>query len=70
MGIVWMCGALNFQKWKCLRNDKKTGDLEAPYAASEVVSVLVGELHEGECLRKTGGCWKVKTRCHGCRLPP
>ena len=31
----------------------RTVDLHAPYAASEVVAVLVGELQKWECLRKT-----------------
>jgi hypothetical protein len=52
---------LNFQKWECLRNDKcRRGTATPPYATSEVVAVLVGELYEWECLRKTTLCWKVK----------
>jgi hypothetical protein len=38
----------------------RTIDLHAPYAESEVVAVLVGELYEWECLRKTGRGWKVE----------
>ena len=48
---LWMCGAvlvIEHRKCECLRNDKvKCG---SPYAASEVVALLVGELHKWECL--------------------
>jgi len=47
---------LEIQKWGCLRNDKwkcRRGTAMPPYAASEEMAVLVGELHKWECLRKT-----------------
>ena len=39
----------------------RTVDLHVLYAASKVVAVLVGELYEWDCLRKTGRGWKVKS---------
>ena len=52
---------MNFQKWDYLRNDRCRRGNDTPlYAASVVLTVLVGELYECECLRKTGRGWKVK----------
>ena len=36
------------------------GGPPCPYAAGEVVAVLVCELYVWECLRKTGLGWKLK----------
>ena len=74
-GMVMVCGAvlvLERRKWDCLRKDKlKCG---TPYAASEVVALLVGELLKWECLTSLESEKKMARMYRGrwwhCRLPP